>query len=227
MLYIWIILYGMLFTLSEAAAEILHAGIWLSTIVMTVYTTLLVLWAFRTGWAHQYGLLIPRIKNSLSSFFLPLALLPLCNLLITKPSLPAFPAGLLMFCICIVEEFFFRGMLLSFLVKSVGRWGIFLSAVFFSLFHLVNLASGMELSNVLMQTASALAAGLIYSIVRLSCGSLIPCIAAHFFTNITAGELSHPLSVQHLAIWMMIIFLHFPISVLLFPKINIKTEDNS
>lgn len=222
MLFLWIILYGLLYCLSEAAAPMLNAAAWLTPITMVIYIGLLLLWVCRTGQQQAAGLVFFRLRKGDLPVFLPLMVLPLCNLVTTgNPAISLF-SMLLTLCTCTAEELFFRGFLLSFLRKKVGLQSVLIAALTFSLFHSVNIFSGWDIPSVLMQMLLAFSAGIYYCLIRISCGSLIPCIAAHFLTNLTAGSLITIRFSESMIIWGLCTGLLLICSLLLFSKTAAK-----
>ena len=85
------------------------------------------------------------------------------------------------------EEMIFRG----FLFKAMLRDGsvtaaVVVSAVTFGLGHILNLFTGHELTETLLQVVFAIAFGFAVTLAFYKGGSLLPCIAAHSLTDVFA-----------------------------------------
>jgi len=63
---------------------------------------------------------------------------------------------------------------------------VIISSTIFSLLHAINLLSGMDIGKNLNQLFYTFAIGMVFGAVYLRCGSILPCIAAHFAMDFTA-----------------------------------------
>lgn len=91
------------------------------------------------------------------------------------------------------EEIVFRGFVLrSFLTRYPTWLSMFLSALAFSIFHLVNLLAGFSMTGVLVQLVVTFLTGLFYAPLALKLRSLCPLIVLHWQWNLVVmtGELS-------------------------------------
>lgn len=183
MIFFWIALYGLTFTLSVG-----HP--WLSALAMGLYLVFLILWILRTGQSHSIGICIPWSMGVRDyPELLPLLILPAYNLL--TGALPDLPTALLMLSVSAVEEIFFRGFLLHFFLRWGKRRGILLTAAIFALFHGVNIFHGGAPAHIAMQILCAAMVGVCYGAVAVKWGSLLPVMCAHALTNITgAGSMA-------------------------------------
>lgn len=85
------------------------------------------------------------------------------------------------------EEFLYRGFVYAAFERATGGSAVaavIASAVFFALAHLYQGAQGLRATFVV---------GLILGAVRSITASLVPCIAAHFFADLTAGLAARPI----------------------------------
>ena len=160
MIFFWTMLYGLAYTLPRMYAR----NAWATSISMSIYILLLILWLIRTGKAGYIRL------QGLQSWnlpdFLPLLLLPVCNLpLVTSPP-PT--VVLLMVCVSVAEEILFRGVLLRFFQKRGNFQSILITAVIFALFHGVNLICSDSLIPVLLQILCAAGVGFLYGAITLN-----------------------------------------------------------
>lgn len=216
MFFFWLILYGAVYALSDAAAAVLNNSVWLSPLAMTFFICFLVSWVWLTGQRMAIGLTLPCPGKKELLFLLPLLLFPLYNLFLTRPVSMSFSSLLLMLCICMSEELLFHGYLLSILSRRLGCRSIVIVSLTFSLFHFSNLLSGWPLDYVALQFVSAFAVSLYFCMIRLRFRSIIPCILAHFLTNITAGDLLPVYSVRSFTIWFLCVILYLICSFLLY-----------
>lgn len=114
----------------------------------------------------------------------------------------AFAAGdtaVLMIGAVIVEEVFFRGVLLAgpgtsgvplfeWAAEQPDRAKALFSSGLFAAFHAVNAVSGEDGVRILPQILCAFCAGMLFAAVTFRVNSLIPAAAGHFLVNITASE---------------------------------------
>lgn len=182
MTLLWIASYGLVYALASYLPRGEYP--WAVPLAMLGYSTALILWVFRTGQARHLGLSTPR--NIRCIRFLPLLMLPVCNLLTAETISLSFPTFLLMLAVCAAEELFFRGFLLQFLMRYGAIPAVLLSSLVFALFHLVNLTAGSALYT-WAQVLCAFAAGICFAAATVLTGSLLPGFAAHFLSNITAA----------------------------------------
>lgn len=185
MIFFWTILYGLAYTLPVMYIR----NAWATSLSMSLYILLLTLWLLRTG-KSAYVRLQPLQSRNLSDF-LPLLLLPVCNLpLVTSPP----SVILLMVCVSIAEEILFRGVLLRFFQKRGNLQTLVITAIIFALFHGVNLLHGDNVIAVLLQILCAAGTGFLYGAITIKCGSILPAMAGHILTNITGiGSMAGPL----------------------------------
>lgn len=186
MVFFWVFLYGLLYTLAETAAPLVNNSPWLTPLTMLSYLLVLLFRLFYTKQLKIMGLSFVQLQIKTDIvYLLPLLILPALNFC-SSASRPSSPYVLLMFSVCFAEELLFRGYLLSGFMHRIGKRGIFCAALIFSLMHSVNFFSGAAFSYVLMQMFLSFLYGIYYGLIRIYFKSLYPCIAAHFFTNITA-----------------------------------------
>ena len=187
MVFLWIATYGLVYLLASCLPRAAHP--WVVPLTMTGYAAALIGWIFHTGRSRSLGLCSIRRKSAYPKVLL-LMMLPVCNLLTAKTFSPDLPAVLFMLSVCAVEEIFFRGFLLRFLMQFGTLPAIVLSSGIFAAFHLVNLIGGSGCAYVWMQVLCAFTAGICYGAVAMEQESLLPCFLAHFLTNITAAPVS-------------------------------------
>lgn len=182
MTFLWIASYGLVYALASYLPREEYP--WAVPLAMLGYSGALILWVFRTGQARRLGLSTPR--NIRCIRFLPLLMLPVCNLLTAETISLSFPTFVLILAVCAAEELFFRGLLLRFLMRYGAIPAVLLSSLVFALFHLVNLIAGTALYT-WAQVLCAFAAGVCFAAAAALSGSLLPGFAAHLLSNITAA----------------------------------------
>ena len=181
MAFLWVIVYGLTLGLMQRVAD----RPWLRGCLPVAFCVAFLLWIIKTGRLQQAGLGKLRLTGfRQGACLLVLMLLPVCNLVCSKGQIPAASFCLEMLGVCLAEELFFRGFLLGFLSREKPFRGMVLSSLLFALMHLANLLSGADPLFTGLQAICGFAVGLCYCAVTLRFGSLLPCTAAHFLTNI-------------------------------------------
>lgn len=210
MIFLWIILYGLV----HGACAAVQGAPWVLPLGMVTYTAGFLLWICRSG---LYRLIrLNKVSHGFLWQLLPLFIPAAGNLILNGAAFPGWEAGLVLICVSITEELFFRGFLFQYLLKTGEKKALLGSSLLFSLMHLVNLAEGAELGYTLAQLLFSFWAGLCYALSVLRWKSLFPCIWAHVLTNLTAtgtyGSFWVPLSASCTVIffiysWWLYIYL--------------------
>lgn len=197
----WGVLYGLLNAVSW------RLGWTVTAFAMLGYAVALVLWLGKKRWLAHLRLCLPTMRLPRSY----LHLLPLLFFMIvhvaeqggwSPPSLTL----VLMAGTVVTEEILFRGVLLRIFDGLPPSARIILSAVIFSLFHLVNAIGQTDLLFVLYSLLYALAAGVLYAATTLYFESLIPAAVGHYLANVTApmqGEHPSPIFLLVMAVCML------------------------
>jgi len=192
MLFVWIGLYGLVHVIADYGMSFGGTWLWLRGILLTIYVLLFLHWILQTDRQQQAGL-NPMFFQSRREWLrlLPLGIYPVYNLIAGDGFAPAGHFLLEMACICLTEELLFRGFLLSYLRRRGALFGMLLTSLIFSGLHFVNAFSGGDLPYVWLQVLSSFFVSVCYCGVSIHLGSVLPCAAAHFLTNITgAGSIS-------------------------------------
>lgn len=193
MAFIWICLYYLTHLAAENFVPPMGNSRLFSAMALLLYTGSLFLWLFRSGRAETIRLC--RIRTSKKSAVLAAAMLllfPLYNCLTAAYLETNFSAILLTFCVCAAEEVFFRGFLLQYLKRYGIKASIIISSVIFAVYHLGNYSAVPDMMFVSFQTLSAFSAGMCYAVSIALLDSIVPCILAHFLTNLTADPSAVP-----------------------------------
>lgn len=196
MVFIWIALYGLVYSIAERCSGVISGGAWIPAVAMLLYSGALILWIWRTGRAEELGFCKPQgLSQGSWVSFLILLLLPLYNLLVSEGIDFSLSDALFLLSVSFVEETIFRGFLLRFVIKKDRFWGIILSGTVFALFHCVNFLHTAAPAYVWMQILCAFAIGISYGAVTVKHHSIFPCVGAHILTNLFGSD-TQPLLVQ-------------------------------
>ena len=149
-------------------------------------------WLKRNGLFAQYGLCKTDVSARSFVYYLPLFALVSCNfwhgVKMNGTWMEFFLYGTSMICVGFLEELIFRGFLFEAMKKDGIKSAIIVSSVTFGIGHIVNLfnGSGATLIPNLCQVASAIAIGFLFVVMFYRGKSLIPCMLAHQFINVTS-----------------------------------------
>ena len=176
----WIVLYtvsmGLLRNLGDDSPYMM--------IGLIVISVLMFLFVWKNGLMEKYGL-AGWAKNSRAMlWFLPLWIITTLNL--WGGVTPRYPLPGLIFAVVsmafvgFAEELIFRGVLFKAMLKeSSVKTAVIVSSVTFGIGHILNLFTGHELAETLMQVVFAVAYGFLVTLTFYKSGSLIPCILSH------------------------------------------------
>ena len=188
MYYIWILLYEIIFMISEKIFVEMQVSHWITVLALLGYLCILYGWLKKTQQRQNVGLVRPRkIPLRECGYGLPLLGLPVFHVMMAQPITLEISYMMMLLCVAIIEEVFFRG----FLYDRLARWNfkgyILLSALLFGAFHVVNLWEGYPLYYVIMQTWCAFTAGLCYAGLTVKTQSIVPAMIAHTLTNLSGS----------------------------------------
>ena len=156
---------------------------------LIVISVLMFLFVWKNGLMEKYGL-SGWAKNSRAMLrFIPLWIIASFNLwggIAPRYDLPGLIfAAVSMALVGFAEELIFRGFLFKALLKDGSvKTAVIVSAVTFGLGHILNLFTGHELFETLMQVVFAVAFGFVVTMDFYRSGSLLPCILAHSLTDV-------------------------------------------
>lgn len=188
--FLWLFLYSLGQNLGYVLSGLLGLP-WLGTAVINLGLSLILLGILRRRGALSCLGLRP-VRGELKDYlwFLPLVILSTSNLWggISR-ELHFFQVLLQMLALglaAFLEEMIFRGFFFRFLSRKSGTAAVWGSAAVFALVHVLNLSSalGMNLTENLWQVALALLLGLLYGVLLLQSGSLLPGILSHGAINV-------------------------------------------
>ena len=156
---------------------------------LIVISALMFLFVRKNGLSEYYGLSSWSENCRTMLWFLPLWIVASFNLwagISPKYSLPGLIfAAVSMALVGFAEELIFRGFLFRAMLRDGdARTAIVVSSVTFGIGHMINLFTGHEFAETLMQVIFAIAYGFLVTMAFYKSGSLIPCILSHSLTDI-------------------------------------------
>lgn len=154
------------------------------TLGLLAISIVLFLFVRKNGLLEKYGLARWAQNSKQMLYFIPLWIVSSGNL--WGGVMPRY-SGLGLVCaiasfalVGFVEELLFRGFLFNAMLKGgSAKTAIVISSLTFGMGHIVNLLTGHELVETLVQIVFAVAIGFIFTMVYYKCGSLLPLIVAH------------------------------------------------
>ena len=151
----------------------------------------MLLFVSRNGLVEKYGLAGWAKNGKAMLWFIPLWLLSCLNLFGGfRPDYPVpglIYAAVSMAFVGFAEELIFRGVLFKAILKDGSvRTAVIVSSVTFGLGHIINLFTGQDLIETLIQMVFAVAAGFVFTFVFYKSGSLLPGILAHSFIDVSS-----------------------------------------
>ena len=158
---------------------------------LIVLSAAMLLFVKRNGLMEKYGLAGWAKNSKAMLWFIPLWLLSCLNLF--SGFSPDYPipgliyAAVSMALVGFAEELIFRGFLFKAMLKGGSvKTAIIFSSITFGLGHILNLFTGQALGETLLQVVFAIAIGFVFTLVFYKGGSLLPCILAHSFIDVTS-----------------------------------------
>lgn len=158
-----------------------------SALAVTTFSVVLVCVIIASGRRTYYGL--TKVKNAKAYlYFIPLACIVSVNLWnginientqseIIYHTFSMINAGFL-------EEIIFRGFLFKMMEKDNLKSAMVVSALTFGIGHIVNLLSGADVVQTLIQICYATSIGFLFVTIFHKSKSLVPCIIAHAVINV-------------------------------------------
>ena len=188
----WIIVY----VVGTSIADQLSRQIGIEKIISVSYLLFLSAismdWMSKNGLFNKYGLCKTDINHKRFLYYIPLVLLVSCNfwhgVRMNGTWLEFVLYAISMLCVGFLEELIFRGFLFRAMEKDGIKSAIVISSVTFGIGHIVNLinGSGAKLLPNLCQVVSAIAIGFLFVVMFYRGKSILPCILAHQFINVSS-----------------------------------------
>lgn len=161
--------------------------------VTAIATAILSLWLFlfikKEGLTEKYGLCKSKVSPKKMLFYLPLLIVASVNLFFgIRMNMSPYETVLYiisMVFVGFIEEVIFRGFLFKAMAKDGIKSAAAVSGITFGMGHIVNLfnGSGADVKSTLLQIIYATAIGILFVVIFLRTGSLIPCIITHSLVN--------------------------------------------
>ena len=188
----WIIVYVVGTSIADELSRLVGIEKVFSMPYLLAMSVVAIVWMRKNGLFERFGLC--KTDNGAKKFlyYIPLILLVSCNFwcgLSKNGSWVEFALyAASMLCVGFLEEVIFRGFLFRAMEKDGVRSAIIVSSVTFGIGHIVNLinGSGATLIPNLCQVVSAIAIGFLFVIIFYRGKSLIPCVLAHQFINVSS-----------------------------------------
>lgn len=188
----WIIVYVVGTSIADELSRLVGIEKVFSVPYLLAMSLVAIVWMRKNGLFERFGLCKTDIGAKKFLYYIPLILLVSCNFwcgLSKNGSWAEFALyAASMLCVGFLEEVIFRGFLFRAMEKD-GAWSaIIVSSVTFGIGHIVNLinGSGATLIPNLCQVVSAIAIGFLFVIIFYRGKSLIPCVLAHQFINVSS-----------------------------------------
>ena len=158
---------------------------------LIVISVLMFLFIRKNGLMEKYGLSAWAGNNRAMLWFLPLWIIASFNLWNGASARYPMPGQIFavvsMAFVGFAEELIFRGFLFKAMLKDGSvRTAVIVSSLTFGMGHILNLFTGHELGETLVQVAFAIAYGFIVTMAFYKSGSLLPCILSHSLTDVFA-----------------------------------------
>lgn len=156
------------------------------------WSAILFAWMQKNELFEVYGLRKTDIKAKRFIYYIPLAALVSCNfwfgMRMNGTWIEFALYAISMLCVGFLEELIFRGFLFKAMAKDGIKSAVIVSSITFGIGHIVNLinGSGATLLPNLCQVVSAIAIGFLFVVMFYRGKSLLPCILAHQFINVTS-----------------------------------------
>lgn len=188
----WIICYVLGTSFADELSRIIGIEKVITVPFLLILCVIAYAWMKKNGLFEMYGLCKTDIGAKRFLYYIPLAILVSCNFwygIKMNGTWGAFALyGISMLCVGFLEELIFRGFLFRAMEKDGVKSAIIISSVTFGIGHIVNLinGSGATLLANLCQVVSAVAIGFLFVVMFYRGKSLLPCIFAHQFINISS-----------------------------------------
>lgn len=188
----WIIIYVVGTSITDELSRQFGIEKLFSVPYLLFLSAILLVWAQKNNLFIQYGLCKTDVCSKRFLYYIPLILLVSCNFWYGVSKNGTFDEFLLyamsMLCVGFLEELIFRGLLFKAMEKDGIKSAIIVSSVTFGIGHIVNLinGSGATLLSNLCQVVSAIAIGFLFVVMFYRGKSLVPCILAHQFINVSS-----------------------------------------
>ena len=188
----WIIIYVVGTSITDELSRQFGIEKIFSVPYLLFLSAILLDWTQKNRFFTQYGLCKTDVKAKRFLYYIPLIALVSCNFWHGVSKNGTFDEFLFyamsMLCVGFLEELIFRGFLFRAMEKDGIKSAIIVSSVTFGIGHIVNLinGSGATLLPNLCQVVSSIAIGFLFVVMFYRGKSILPCILAHQFINVSS-----------------------------------------
>lgn len=189
---VWIIVYVVGTSVTDELSKLVGIEKIISIPYLMILSTILLVWVRKNEYFTKFGLCKINVSAKKFLYYIPLIFLVSCNFWLgmrMNGTLWEFALySMSMLCVGFLEELIFRGLLFKAMEKDGTKSAIIVSSVTFGIGHIVNLinGSGATLLPNICQVVSAVAIGFLFVVMFYRGKSIIPCILAHQFINVTS-----------------------------------------
>ena len=188
----WIVVYVVDTSITDELSRKLGIEKLITVPYLLLLCAILTDWMQRNGHYKTFGLCKTDVSAKKFLYYIPLILLISCNfwcgIKMNGTWIEFALYAISMLCVGFLEELIFRGFLFKAMVKDGIKSAIIVSSLTFGIGHIVNLinGSGATLVPNLCQVVSAIAIGFLFVVMFYRGKSLLPCILAHQFINVSS-----------------------------------------
>lgn len=194
---IWIILYGIIYSVSEKCSKLLGADHFITVFGTMLYLVALYLFLKKRKRLSVYGLCFPECwRKKDIGWLIPLLTFSFANVYLRGNQTmlqSSWVMFLLMLFTVFLEELLFRGYLPVYLFEKCGiknkTIGMIISSVLFGMFHIVNLFQGADILYTMIQMLCAFGIGLCLCVLVSHYKSVFPGTIIHYLINITSFDM--------------------------------------
>ena len=186
-----IVIYVVGSSLMQRVSEAIGIAFLAETVFVAAMSILLLVFIRRNGLMRHLGLCRSDVPAVRMWLYLPLILLAARGMLFgigtEEPVQTLILRTVMMLCVGFLEEIIFRGFLFKGIARENLTRAVVISALTFSIGHIVNLLNGYDLFDSVTQIVYAAAVGFLLVLIFLRTGSLLACIGFHALNNILTG----------------------------------------
>jgi len=188
----WIVSYVIGTSATDELSRLIGVEKIITVPFLLILSAVALVWMKKNNLFEELGLCKSSIGAKRFIYYIPLFVLVSCNfwygVKMNGTWVEFALYALSMLFVGFLEELIFRGFLFNAMLKDGTKSAIIVSSVTFGIGHIVNLfnGSGATLVPNLCQVVSAIAIGFLFVVMFYRGKSIIPCILAHQFINVTS-----------------------------------------
>lgn len=194
MIIIWIILYGIIYSLSEKLSRLFGDNQIITVLAIILYIVVLYLFLEKRKKSSVYGLCAPKYWSRKDiGWLMPLLAFLFANLYFQGTGQTIIWNSWIMLILMLfevfLEELLFRGYLPTYLLEKYGtkKWTRMVgSSILFGMLHIVNLFQGANFLYTIIQMLCAFGLGLCLCVLVSKYKSIFPGTIIHYLINITS-----------------------------------------